>query len=349
MDKIRIIQPYRLWRRLFSALGRRKYYILLALGITFFMIVKLLRESSDVFPHIFLGGLLLIIFLFTIFNPFHRYYKPRSWIHSFDSNKLRLYLYEYYGVVSVMVGYIMGLILWYLGLSIYNEPFSDDDWLVPPIFASMMGGIAIIFGFASGIKYEKIRAENHQDVDYNVKVDLSDLYGINDKLLLCYQNFKFDQKHLNAGNYLLGLSAKSFYFVMKQENTEKYVVNFKDLTAIGSLSMYGYSLLHFESKNQLEIDILMEQDASLAVNCAALMQKMWKTLDFFIINNENDSIGNSKSRRRISITDDKGETHSENTESSSIGNRIIDISYSEGVVSEIKAAPLIESNRVIEI
>ena len=196
-------------------------------------------------------------------------------------------------------------------------------------------------------KGERVRSEKHEDIDYNVKVDLNDLYGISDKLLLCYQNFDCSQKQLNAGNYLLGLSARSFYFIFKQEKVEKYVINFKDLSAIGSLSILEYSLLHFESKNQIKIDLLMDQEASLAVSCFFLIQKIWQTLDSFIINGNNSS-EKKQSRRKITISQE-GANHTEKKESTSTENRIIDISYSEGVVSEIKAAPLIESNRVIEI
>lgn len=346
MDKIRIIQPYRLWRRLLSALGSKKYYIFAALGITLLMILKELYNSSGIIPYIFFGSVILVFFLFAIYNPFYRYYKPRPRLHSFNWKKFYHSFYDYYGVCAVMIGYSIGFYFWYTGsFSIDAGPFSDKDWFWPPFCASLIGCIAIIM--YSVLKGERVRAENHEDIDYNVKVDLNDLYGINDKLLLCYQNFDYSQKRLNAGNYLLGLSEKSFYFIIKQEIVEKYVINFKDLTAIGSLSLYDYSLLHFESKNQIKIDLLMDQGASLVVNCAFLIQRIWQTLDSFIING-NVSSGRDQFRRRLTISED-GAKHNKKKESTLIENRVIDISYSDGVVSEIKAAPLIESNRIIEI
>ena len=126
MDKIRIIQPYRLWRRLFSALGSKKYYILGCFGLALLIIFKNLYNSSGLLPFLFFGIFILLFFLFTIYNPFCRYYKPRPRLHSFDWKRFSNSFYDYYCVCVVILGYILGLFAWYFE---YPSPFSDENWV----------------------------------------------------------------------------------------------------------------------------------------------------------------------------------------------------------------------------
>ena len=200
-------------------------------------------------------------------------------------------------------------------------------------------------------KEERMRLENHQDVDFNVKVDLNAIYGVNDKLVMSYQNFGYEKEKMEDGDYLLGVSAQGVYYVCKNQTVTKTKINFSDIDTLGLLAGIGnVFVFHIISKQNDEINIIVDQNDSLLVSPFMLFSTLLKLLDDYIVNG--GAVSNSSSRRRrVSVSPEAStETGSTMTEpQETTNNRVIDISYSTGVLEEMKTATYVGSNRNIDI
>lgn len=198
---------------------------------------------------------------------------------------------------------------------------------------------------------ELMRMENHQDIDYNVKVDLNAIYGVNDKLEISYQNFKYEEKKMKDGDYLLGVSAQGVYYVRKDKKITKKKINFEDIDTIGLLAGIGGVLVfHIISKQKDEISIIIKQFDSSLVSPYMLFSTLLKSLDNYILNGGAFSHTSSK-RRRVSVSSGTNTitdpTQKETQKRQS--KRVIDITYSAGVLKEMAAATYVGSNRVLEV
>ena len=80
----------------------------------------------------------------------------------------------------------------------------------------------------------------HQDIDFNVKVDLNAIFGVNDKLVISYQNFGYEKEKMEDGDYLLGVSPHGVYYVIKNQTITKTKINFNDIDTIGLLAVASH-------------------------------------------------------------------------------------------------------------
>lgn len=197
-----------------------------------------------------------------------------------------------------------------------------------------------------------MRMDYHQDIDFNVKVDLNAIFGVNDKLVISYQNFGYEKEKMEDGDYLLGVSPHGVYYVIKNQTITKTKINFNDIDTIGILAVTNIYVIHLISKQNDEINIIIDQIDSLLVSPVMLFNRMLKLLDDYILNG--GAISNSASRRRrVSVSSDastengSGSTTTEFQEATN--NRVIDISYSTGVLEEMRTATDVGSNRKIEL
>ena len=134
-------------------------------------------------------------------------------------------------------------------------------------------------------KEEQMRLENHQDMDFNVKVDLNDIYGVTDKLVMSYQNFSYEKKKMEDGDYLLGISPQGVYYVSKNQAVTKTKINFGDIDTLGLLAGIGnVFVFHIISKQNDEINIIVDQNDSLLVSPFMLFSALLKLLDDYILN-----------------------------------------------------------------
>lgn len=200
-------------------------------------------------------------------------------------------------------------------------------------------------------KEEQMRLENHQDVDFNVKVDLNDIYGVTDKLVMSYQNFSYEKKKMEDGDYLLGISPQGVYYVSKNQAVTKTKINFGDIDTLGILAGIGnVFVFHIISKQNDEINIIVDQNDSLLVSPFMLFSALLKLLDDYILNG--GVVANPSSKRRVVVSSGVGTSSgstSASTQDATNNNRVIDLSYSTGVLEEMRTATFVGSNRQIEV
>lgn len=200
-------------------------------------------------------------------------------------------------------------------------------------------------------KEEQMRLENHQDVDFNVKVDLNDIYGVTDKLVMSYQNFSYEKKKMEDGDYLLGISPQGVYYVCKNQAVTKTKINFGDIDTLGLLAGIGnVFVFHIISKQNDEINIIVDQNDSLLVSPFMLFSALLKLLDDYILNG--GVVANPSSKRRVVVSSRVGTSSgstSASTQDATNNNRVIDLSYSTGVLEDMRTATFVGSNRQIEV
>lgn len=200
-------------------------------------------------------------------------------------------------------------------------------------------------------KEEQMRLENHQDVDFNVKVDLNDIYGVTDKLVISYQNFSYEKKKMEDGDYLLGISPQGVYYVSKNQAVTKTKINFGDIDTLGLLAGIGnVFVFHIISKKNDEINIIVDQNDSLLVSPFMLFSALLKLLDDYILNG--GVVANPSSKRRVVVSSGVGTSSgstSASTQDATNNNRVIDLSYSTGVLEDMRTATFVGSNRQIEV
>jgi hypothetical protein len=200
-------------------------------------------------------------------------------------------------------------------------------------------------------KEEQMRLENHQDVDFNVKVDLNDIYGVTDKLVMSYQNFSYEKKKMEDGDYLLGISPQGVYYVSKNQAVTKTKINFGDIDTLGLLAGIGnVFVFHIISKQNDEINIIVDQNDSLLVSPFMLFSALLKLVDDYILNG--GVVANPSSKRRVVVSSGVGTSSgstSASTQDATNNNRVIDLSYSTGVLEDMRTATFVGSNRQIEV
>ena len=356
---IKTVQPYKLYKKFIEAKRSVKK------GIFGALILIVIMCNTDPGKWLLAGLLILLAFPVMFYNPaLKSHYEPGktySWVKDLAEGRRPNFLIKALPILGIVAGATL-------------------DFLagVFPVFTILFG--AVLWGYAFVIKkkpewfedkYDKKRRQEHQDVDYNVKVDLNDIYGINDKMTLSYQNFHFDQKHLEKGDYLLGVSPLGVYFAHKLDSVNKTFIKFEDIDTLGLLAAIGNKFIfNIKSKSNIEISIIIDQDDSLVVSPYKLLETLLNTLDSFLLNGGVGTTPTTR-RRRITVspsstdstinkTDDvvvdtgrsieletttEGPTDKQSTNT----NRVVDISFTETVIAELAAGEMITSNRQIEI
>lgn len=356
---IKTVQPYKLYKKFIGAKKSVKK------GIFGALILIVILCNTDPGKWLLAGFLILLAFPVMFYNPaLKSQYEPGksySFVKDLAQGKRPSYLIK----VLQIVGFIGGIIL-----DIATDCF--------PVFTLLLGAFFFIFAFVIKKKPEwfedkadRKRRQNHQDVDYNVKVDLNEIYGVNDKMTLSYQNFHFDQKHLEKGDYLLGVSPLGVYFAHKLDSVNKTFIKFQDIDTLGLLAAIGNKFIfNIKSISNIEINIIIDQDDSLVVSPYKLIETLLDTLDSFLLNGSVDATPTTR-RRRITVSPSSTDSAINKTEDvvtdtgrsieldtttegttdkqSTRTNRVVDISFTETVIAELAAGEMITSNRQIEI
>ena len=193
----------------------------------------------------------------------------------------------------------------------------------------------------------------HSNIDYNTNLDLYELYGVNDKLILSYQNFDFKKQKMEDGDYLLGVSAQGLYCVSKKGTITKTKINFDEIVSVGLLFSIFRPIclaLQIRSKRNEEINAILYVTTSDVVHPFLFINSLFEALDSFIENG--GAVSNTSSRRRrvgVSPETNTGADSSETHRQDTSNRRVVDVSYSAGVLEEIRTATYVGTNRQIEI
>ena len=360
MQKIKTVQPYKLYKKVFKDKSKAKWSII---GVLAFLIIYPLIMGD---PALFLMPLVMALLSLPlmVYNPFmKKEYEPGksySWVKDYASGK-PTFIIKWLPIIGLIGGLI-----------------ADIAALMFPVCTLIAGGGCALLAFLVKKNPEKwmdkesrLRMESHQDVDYNVKVDLNELYGVNDKLQICYQNFDYEKTGMEDGDYLLGVSAQAVYFICKNKEIIKTKIDFEEIDTLGLLATIGnVYVFNMISQKGVEINIIVNQNNSLVVSPTMLFNSLLNLLDGFI---QNGGIATSSTSRRkrmtINSSDssafapeapslkdtgrniDLGKTASlgEDSTASTSDNRVVDISYNDGLLAEMAAATFVESNRKIEL
>lgn len=359
MSPIKTVQPYKLYKKFADA--KKSVKVGMAIAIGFIIIAGFFNPTAWLIA----GILILLASPVMIYNPSLKpLYEPGksySWVKDSAEGRAPKFLM----IMLPIVGIIMG---------VTGDILVESFPLFTLLSSGFLGGIA----FAIKKKPEwfenpadKIRRQRHQNVDYNVKVDLNEIYGINDKMTLSYQNFHFDQKHLEKGDYLLGVSPLGVYFAHKADSVNKTFIKFEDIDTLGLLAAIGNKFIfNIKSKSNIDINIIIDQDDSLVVSPYKLFDTLLDTLDSFILHG-GDVAAPTARRRRITVSPTPSESvqnpavvtssdagRSIELDSATIdypeeekasGNRVIDIAFTDTVIAELTAGEMITANRQIEI
>ena len=360
MSPIKTVQPYKLYKKFVDAKKSVKRGIIAAIGLIIIMGI------IDPTTWLITGILIILAFPILFYNPFLKaQYEPGksySWVK--DSATLKAPEFLTKGLP--IIGFALGLVI-----DIIEAMF--------PVCTLIMGISFSAIAYFTKKHPEKMlmwkdgrkRLSNHQNVDYNVKVDLKDIYGIDDKMVLSYQNFHFNQKHLEKGDYLLGVSPLGVYFANKSDSVCKSFIKFEDIDTLGLLATFGNKFIfNIKSKSNVEINIIIDEDDSLVVSPYKIFDTLLDTLDSFIINGGIASAPTAR-RRRVTLSPTSQSSSINNTEVSSsvsgrsvelempeakidekqetTNNRVVDILFTDTVIAELTAGELVTSNRNIEL
>lgn len=360
MSTIKTVQPYKLFKKFVGSKKSVRNALIGAIGLI------ILLTIHDPFAGLLFIALVVSFSPIMVYNPqLKANYEPGvsySWVKDYVNGK---------APSSLIKGLIVGGLVGGLLFDLLDGSFPGFTILFLIIFS--LGALAL-YKYPQKMLYWKssrLRILNHQNIDYNVKVDLNKIYGIKDKMVLSYQNFHFNQKHLEKGNYLLGVSPLGVYFAHKSDSVHKSFIKFEDIDTIGLLAAIdNLFVFNIKSKSGIEINIIIDEDDSNVVSTYKLFETILDTLDSFLLN---DSVGTTSAtrRRRITVspsstdstinkTDDvvvdtgrsieletttEGPTDKQSTNT----NRVVDISFTETVIAELAAGEMITSNRQIEI
>lgn len=376
MNTIKTVQPYKLYIKLFSAKRGVQTAFLLAIVI---LILIGIRAPGLI---ILLGAFIIIAFPVMFYNsklsPQYEPGKTYSFVRKISTKE--------YSHASDIPSYSINLAKNLLNISNFIQKYITYFFLgigviIDITSRSFPGGTLLMGCFGWGMKFlgkktiegdirvEKFRQENHENIDYNVQIDLYDIYGVDDKMILSYQNFQIDQEHLERGDYMLGVSPRGIYFVNKLESVSKVFIRFDEIDTLGLLETIGnLFVFNIKSKNNIEISIIVNKGDSFVVSPEMLIATLLESLDLFLLG---DAEANTAAkRRRITVSTSTTESTNVKTEENSTdscrslekktevdstkkstkkGHRIIDISFTQSLTSELSNGELITSNRIIDI
>ena len=361
MDKIKTVQPYKLYKKIYHDKSNVKLTFIISLILIF--IYPFLFGEPEMF--LIVPFFLIMMLPIMVYNPFlKKIYQPGksyTWVKDYTNGRYPSFLTNFLFIVG-FVGTIVGLII---------DLDLGDDFVFTICGCSILLLAFLIKKFPSIFmsKEQKLRRKHHQNIDYNVKVDLNEIYGVQDKLIISYQNFNFEKKKMANGDYMLGVSPQSVYFISKNQIATKTKIDLADIDTLGLLATIGnVFVFNIISKHDIEINIILKEDDSLVVSPYALFNALLDNIDNFIqnggvvannsahrrkivTNNETSNASNETSLnnegRNIDLEETKISSNEESIKPTS--NRIVDISFSSSIIEEMSEATYIESNRKIDI
>ncbi len=368
MQKIKIALGYKLLATLLVAKPSVKRTFIITLSIPLISLVLQLAISGDPTMLIVVG---IVILLLIVVGLFFRevYYEPKkSYKGLRDVAQEQIpevynFIIKYFPVIGIIGGLIVDI-----ACAIF-----------PGGIILLGGGFCLIAYFTKYMiknkpeyinhKHIRMQLKNHQNIDYNAKVDLNEIYGVNDKLLLSYQNFDFSQKRLEDGDFIVGVSPLGIYFAHKKNVIQKLFVKFGDIDTIGILPGLGnVFVFHIRTIRNTELNIIIDATASLAISPHKLFDKLLNALDEFLLNGSVASTTVER-RRRVVTTPSTVIATTPRVESSTSGRaidmdtttetikessdntnrRVIDIEFTPEVVAELAQGSFIEANRSIDV
>lgn len=346
MKTIKITPPLFLFKEYFKK-NATPYLIAIIFLVYKFISIQyqyFYENKSDLFTLTLSWILFLVVFVFVVYNPFETYYKPRkSFLNlryfnkSFSQRSLGI-LKKYYPPFTILLGFTGWLIIVLNGK---GEPMVTALVLAPTIL------FLFFLPRIMGVNKELKRIEIHEDIDFVSNLDLKDVFGTSDKLLIAYQNFNPNNNKKNKiekGDYIVGVSATSLFFIFKDKENELNSVsmNFSEVSEVGFLTFNHKSVLKFENTSNISISIVIEHDDSLLINSFFLIKNVLSAFDNFLLGEV--SAITSKRMRKIETT------NNENTKIQSEANsRVIELTYSHNILNEISHSINITNNRKIEL
>ena len=357
MQKIKTVQPYKLYAKLAEAKPSVKRNIILAIVMIVVVCVFIPIVIEEIGMLLILPVMLVIVGPMFLYNPWLKeYYKPLEsfdYIRDYAKGMIPRYMVKLWPILGFVIG-IVGDIA--IGMFPVCVIISTGVMLLYSFFAKNNAQ----FGFD---KKTKMQLKQHQDVDFNAKIDLNVTYGINDKLFLSYQNFSFDQKRLEDGDYILGVSPLGIYFAYKKNAVEKLFVRFEEIEALGILP----NMFYLKSVHNNELNIIVDVNQSLLVSHYKLFDRILTSVDEFLLNGSVASAPVERRRRVVTTsstdittpyavpsTDGRAidmdtTTETINESSDNTNRRVIDIEFTPEVVAELAQGSFIEANRSIDI
>jgi hypothetical protein len=348
MKKIKITPPFFLFKEYFKK-NTIPYLIAFIILLSKFISVQyqyFYKNKSDLFSLILSWGLFLVVFVFVVYNPFESYYKPRKsflnlrYFNKSFSQKLLEILKKYFLPFIILLG-----LLAIIYLCIFETSSLKDK-----VIASVGVGFAFIVMPYIGIwsvNRELKRIEVHEDIDFVSNLDLKDVFGTSDKLLIAYQNFNPNNSKKNKmekGDNIIGVSATSLFFIFKGKENElnNVCMNFSDVCEVGFLTFNNKSVLKFENTSKISISIVIEHDDSLLINSFFLIKNILSAFDNFLLGEGSTKTAN-RVRKIETVNDEKCKIQPE------ANNRVIELTYSPNILNEISHSINITNNRKIEL
>jgi hypothetical protein len=346
MKKIKITPPLLLFKEYFkkNAIPYVIAFIFLLYKFVNVQYEYFYKNKSDLFILSLSWVLFLVLFVFVIYNPFETYYKPRKsflnlrYFNKSFSQKSLLILKKNYPPLTILLGFIGWL---FIVLKGKGEPMETALILAPTIlFLYFLPRIM-------GVNKELKRIEIHEDIDFVSNLDLKDVFGTSDKLLIAYQNFNPNNSKKNKienGDYVVGVSATSLFFIFKSNEIElnNVFMNFSDVREVGFLTFNNKSVLRFVSTSNISISIVIEHDDSLLINSYFLINNILSAFDNFLLG-ESSTKSSNRLRKIETVINDNLKVQPE------ANSRVIELTYSPNILNEISHSINITNNRKIEL
>jgi len=342
MKKIKITPPIFLFKEYFK---NNAYIYLIPIIFLLYKFINVqyqyfFKNGSDLFVLSLSWVLFLLVFVFTIYNPFETFYKAKkSFVALRTINKTK----------KIGECFLKYLPIFSVFLLLFAVFIIDDKVQALIVFTPLLLIINIFFYFYFKfiLKKESIKMDIHEDVDFVSNLDLKEIFGISDKLLIAYQNFNPNDRKKNRieeGDYIVGVSVTSLFFIYKSKESElnKVIMNFNDVIEVGFLTFNNKSVLKFVSSLNISISLVIVHEDSLTVHSFLLIKNILEAFDNFILGDVPLNV--PKRIRKIEAT------HFENTSTEvEYIKRQIEFTYSPTLLHEISQSVNITNNRKIEI
>ncbi|MBO5836006.1 MAG: hypothetical protein J6R12_08195 [Bacteroidales bacterium] len=362
MQKIKTVQPYKLYAKLVEAKPsvRKTFRNTIIAAFIFVIPVSVIDPICLIVVPISISLLLPLVFYDFKLTQFYIPKKSYLSIREVAQGKTPSFLYHTLFVTLIIIGLIIDVIMGVFPLFI--------------LLCGVLAYLSIIYlkkykSKQANDRLTQIQLQNHRDIDYNAKIDLNSIYNVNDKLILSYQNFKFTQKKLYDGNFILGVSPLGIYFAHKKNTIEKLFVKYEEINTVGLLQgVSNVFIFNIRTIHNNEINIIIDRLESLVVSPIMIMNKMLTSIDEFLLNGSVAST-TAERRRRVVTTpstviattprvesstsgraiDMDTTTETINEPSDNTNRRVIDIEFTPEVVAELAQGSFIEANRSIDI
>ena len=293
-----------------SVFAKLCLYILVLLPILIGLVFVSEEDSA--------GWLIVAGILLFLYCTIHRKYRPEKSFRKYRMKKDNIKKLSYIIYTTII---ILGLVLFYI---------KGFDFRI----------ILALIGAIYGIYYTSKSYSVHEDVDFAVNNEVSELLGfeVDEKIHASYQD--------DDANRIILVTNRKIYYVFEKGKQKNIVIKtLNELKKIGKFSINGFDdftlYLIFSDKTKMAVE--MDLGDKLTSNPDLFFKKFLEVLDDFLLGR---TIQSTVSRRRVTIGKENiAEERSKETDIQSKG-RTIDISSS--VQNAIKEAIPV-NNRNLEL